>query len=129
MFTTMNAKKVLFTRIVPLLVLCLFSIIGCGGGTITPVPPPDAVIRVGGKLTPFSFDDVNYFSSGLHWTYGDEVTPERNYGPNVRFPKKGVWIELKNGTRYMCRVPGGCRISLTDFTIIEGEIEVYLKKK
>ena len=129
MFTILNAKKVLFTPIVSGLVLCLFVIMGCFNGGPSQDPPPDAVLRVGDKLSPFSLSDIAKSSSGLSWVYGDESTHEGSYGPNVRFPKKGVWVELKNGTRYVCVTSGGCRISLTNSGIIEGEIEVYYNKK
>lgn len=127
MFTILNAKKVSFTQILPLLILCLFFLIGCSKQLHRPLP--DTVLRVGDKLPLFSLNDIAKSSSGLSWTYGDDVTHERNYGPNVRFPEESVWVELKNGTRYVCVTPGGCRISLTNSGIIEGEIEVYYNKR
>ena len=41
--------------------------------------------------------------------------------------KEGNWIELKNGSRYICATPKGCTVDLTNFAIIEGEMTVSTK--
>lgn len=72
---------------------------------------PDKILRVGDELPPFTSNDVVSMVYTL-WS-GKLITG---------FQKNG-WIELKNGTRYICVSPGGCEIA--NFTITKGTIEVY----
>ena len=90
--------------------------------------PPHTILRVGNKLPHFDFNDVTASNSTIYWTAEKEFYYGREYGPNIRLPEKGAWIELKNGTRYICATQGGCRIDWTNFAIIEGTIEVYHNK-
>ena len=50
----------------------------------------------------------------------------QRFNPYIRFKKKGTWIELKNGTRYICANSGECEV--INFTITKGIIEVHHNK-
>ncbi len=75
---------------------------------------PDKILRVGDKLPLFTSNDVVSRVNTL-WS-GKRITG---------FQKNG-WIELKNGTRYVCVSPEGCEVA--NFMIIKGTIEVYHSK-
>ena len=225
MFTTINTKKILFTLIGTIFVICVFSSVGCnklseqdkqwlsnltntksfekdnaelktenkelqnrlgqltkdnaklkteneelqnrlgqltkdnneltekvddltnGNGPGPPVPPkPDKIFRAGDKLPPFTFNDVtdssiktiivggdaaygSGFFYGIHWVRGILTVQGTKYGPGViAISNKKAWIELKDGTRYVCLTEGGCIISQKDYTIIRGEIIASYKK-
>ena len=93
-------------------------------------PQSDKILHVGDTLPPFVFNDIVDSNYGTSWTGGIEQTASGPaYGPGViTLREKGAWIELKDGTRYMCLTEGGCRISWNNYAIIEGAIKVSYKK-
>ena len=72
-------------------------------------------------------NDIIASNCDIFWIGRKECSDSgRVYGPGViKLPEKEVWIELKNGTRYICATHRGCRIDWTNFVIIEGTIEAY----
>lgn len=132
MFTTIKPKKMMYPLIGTLFVIFSFSTVGCGGKLsdrdkeelasqphreIKSTKPlkPDKILRVGDKLPPFTSNDV---VSRVYTLWSGKLI--------TGFQKNG-WIELKNGTRYVCVSPEGCGVA--NFTIIEGTIAVYYKKE
>ena len=110
----------------------------------SPKPPkPDKIFRVGDKLPSFTFNDVTDssismatvgsdatfgFFDGIYWVGGILTVQGVKYGPSViAISDKKAWIELKDGTRYVCLTEGGCVISQEDYIIIRGEIKVSYK--
>ena len=81
-------------------------------------------LNVGDKLT---FDDEVSSSSGIWWIAGreNEISNTKYDHPIIYFPTKGAWIELKNGTRYICASPTGCIVNWANSIIVEGTIEIY----
>ena len=123
-----NFTPFLFVLISVAVAICVLSCLGC---SFKHESQTDKILRVGDKLPPFTFSDLAGSNYGISWTGGKEYTVSgRVYGPGViTLPRKKAWIELKNGTRYMCLTDGGCRISSINFTIIEGEIKTSYSTK
>ena len=114
---------------------------------IKPTKPfkPDKVFRIGDKLPSFTFSDVTDssirmtivgrdatfgfgFFDGIYWVGGILTVQGVKYGPSViAISDKKAWIELKDGTRYVCLTEGGCIVSQEDYIIIRGEIKVSYK--
>ncbi len=118
-----------------------------------PLPPqqihsevkPDKIFRVGDKLPSFTFNDVTDssikmaivgrdatfgfgFFDGIYWVGGILTVQGVKYGPSViAISDKKAWIELKDGTRYVCLTEGGCIIRQEDYIIIRGDIKVSYK--
>ena len=90
-------------------------------------PDPDKIFHVGDYLPSFS-SDVLYIGP-ISWFAGDVMIHGIKEGPHIHFQKKGSGIELKNGTRYICATPKGCKVDLTNFAVTEGKIEVYYNKE
>ena len=81
-------------------------------------------LNVGDKLT---FNHEVSESSGIWWISGkeNEIFNTKYDHPIIRFVNKGAWIELKNGTRYICASPTGCMVNWDNSIIVEGTIEIY----
>lgn len=108
-------------------------------------PQPDKIFRVGDKLPSFTYNDVADSSNnmtivgrdaafgfgsfdGIYWVGGILTVQGVKYGTSViAISDKMAWIELKDGTRYVCLTDGGCIISQEDYIIIRGEIKVSYK--
>ncbi len=73
----------------------------------------------------FSIDDIYDVLGPRLWIVGDIEVGNRKYPPGIFF--KGT-INLRNGTRYICR-DDGCIIRLKDFVVTRGKIEVQKKDK
>ena len=91
----------------------------------TPPSPPDLILGVDDELPDFR-NDINWASSSPIVYMSDAEISGRKYRPYIRFKKQGEWLELKNGTRYICTTRTGCEI--IDFVITEGTIEVHHNK-
>ena len=102
--------------------LLLFSTLlllsGCGSKNL-----PDKILTVGDKIPPFRHQDVHDIDS-IEITEPSTISG-RVMRPTIFF-KNGGQIELKNGTRYICKARQGCKIDLlNDWIVTTGKIEVY----
>ena len=115
----------------------------------TPPSPPHTIFRVNDKLPDFRNDILWDLSSGpplyvsggsysISWLSDRKAQPKfqiiyiedaivggHRFNPYI-FQKKGTWIELKNGTRYICTSSEGCEV--INFSITKGTIEVRRNK-
>ena len=80
---------------------------------------PARIFGVNDKIERFRFDDI---TGSFTWMEDVEIGNHK-YIPQLRF--KGT-INLKNGTRYICR-DDVCIIRLEDFVVTRGKIEEVLK--
>ena len=116
-----NFTPFLFLLISVAGVICGLFSLGCGSTTEKTLnthgaqSQPDKVLRVGDKLPSFTSNDV---VSRVNTLWSRKLI--------TGFQKNG-WIELKNGTRYVCVSSEGCEVA--NFTIIKGTIEVYYRKE